>query len=73
VAQVRKQAGLALYMGRIYLTGGEQQQPDGSYFRFQDVWCIDTGRFQWQQFACTVPIPLIEPRLKDATGGMHAF
>ncbi len=79
----RKQAGLAMYMGvwgcfrefnkccagRVYLCGGESQQSDGSWFRYQDVWSFEVGTFTWTQHQCTVPLPLIEPRLKDATGG----
>lgn len=33
----RRQTGLAMYMGRIYLVGGEIQQANGEWFRFQVV------------------------------------
>ncbi len=67
----RKQTGIDISQGRMYMAGGEIEAQNGGWFRMQDVWSLDLSTFHWQRMGgLQLSLPLIEPRLSTLESGL---
>jgi len=68
---LRKQCALAVWKDRLYIAGGEYQDPQrgGQTIRLDDFWYLNLQTFVWQKVQVQLPYRMIEPRMSALDDG----
>uniref|UniRef100_A0A915IDI2 Uncharacterized protein n=1 Tax=Romanomermis culicivorax TaxID=13658 RepID=A0A915IDI2_ROMCU len=60
---VRKQCALDIWQGKLFIIGGQFDDPQRGMFRYGDVWSLDLRNLQWQKYSLQLPLLIVEPNL----------